>query len=395
MLRAPFGLATLFLNATRNLFGNDKEALPPGEVLLLIANPLAHGARLASATQRSIHSRSVVTVADARFADPSLKIDYSFPGISSRSLKAATTFGRLFEGLRLRRSVPRTHQLIGSQNHFYREYLFLAQALRFIEAREIVSRLAPETVLVTDYDRHTYNWPWISAANERGLSTASLVHGSPNDSNYVPVLARNVLVWGQAQLSWFAERSPDARAIVVGRPDLSNWTADAPQRLRRVVVCHSREILSLTEVERITASVAAFQRRGLEVHLRLHPSMVEEGLDSNWARISRMASSVSGGRESFAESISASDVVVCVTSTSAIDAITKGVLTLVLCDDDRVLPCDLGEVRRNAPSVLDAIEKRLAGSLAGTSVPRELVDHLIASRGPDAEALLDSAVASL
>ncbi|MBC7594103.1 MAG: hypothetical protein H7288_09220 [Kineosporiaceae bacterium] len=156
-------------------------------MVFVVSNPVAHGARLAKAVQKWTAGSAVLTVADARFADPSLQIDAGFPGISARSLAPISSLRNLAFALHLRRRLPSGELLRGSSNCFYREYLFVAQAIRYRTLFSEVGNLSPSTVALADFDRAAYSRPWIWAAESAGLVTAMLVHGSPTVANYVPL----------------------------------------------------------------------------------------------------------------------------------------------------------------------------------------------------------------
>ncbi|TFD79133.1 hypothetical protein E3T54_05500 [Cryobacterium sp. Sr8] len=369
-------------------------ALPATEVLFIVANPVAHGARLAQSVTRGVRSSTLSLVADARFSDPALAVDFAFPGISARSLKATVTVRRLRFAVAARRALPRGVGLRGSANWLYREYIFAAQAVRYAATHAAVSKLAPTTILLTDFDRSAYCRPWIWAAKRAGMATATLMHGSPNELNYIPVLADNALVWGQAQESWLAQRSPDTSTMIIGRPDLSS-TRLTTAPAERVVLCHSREALTPRETQAVGAQLRAFKSRGLTICLRFHPTSAKEDLGPGWHAIAGMADEVVPGRGSFAASLRGSDIVVCVASSAAIESVALGIPTIVLAGADRSLPADLEAIRAQTPEMLEATRGSGPVVLSGSSAYVRLAAHLLAASGPAASDRLDRAVTAV
>ena len=189
------------------------------QVLHVVASPVAHGARLAHAARNAVTSMTVACVADARVADASITVDVNASGLAVRSMWGLASRRSVLQSLKLRRYAPRDGIRALSTNRFYSEYLFLAQAVRFITAADALASVPDSTLILTDFGRHAYAWPWVRAGVRRGLRTVTMVHGSPND-NYVPVLADTVLVWGSAQERWMHIHSPGTSVIIIGRPDI-------------------------------------------------------------------------------------------------------------------------------------------------------------------------------
>lgn len=364
----------------------------PADVLFVVNNPVAHGAKFSSAITRHIVSQSVSLVADQRFSDSTLAVDVSFPGISASSLSTETNFRRLAFGMALRRRLPRGTRFLGSSCRLYAEYLFIAQAVRYLAAKSLISRLQPHTLLLTDFDRAIYARPFVWAANAAGLTTATLMHGSPNLANYVPVLADYALLWGDAQLEWIERHSPGTKSIVVGRPEI-DLIPVARRPAKRIVVCHSRERLSRTEALMLVTQLCAFREEGMAIVLRLHPTVTKAQLDQRWASVAELADVVVVGQSSLLSSLEASDVVVCVASSSAVEAVEFGVPTVVIADSDRPLPADLEAIRANSPALLDAL--KADGGAEQKLVGDQLVSlsaHLVAAVGEKAGGLLDDAI---
>lgn len=392
-LRGAHGLLQLVVSSIAN--SGRTAVAPPArgvDVLFAVSNPVAHGSRLALAVVGGVESSVVTPMADYRFSDSSLPAGLSFPGISARSLKGIVTMRHLAFAVTLRTRLPRRTPLRGAASRLYAEYLFVAQAIRFLTAESVVSSLGERVIVMTDFDRHTYSWPLLWSANAAGLKTITLLHGSPNDANYIPFLADYALVWGEVQRDWVAEHSPATRAIVVGRPEiglvpLSRSVAE------RVVVCHSREVLSGPEATSIARHLRAFGDRGLRSVLRLHPTAREQDLDEGWSSIARLADDVVVGLDSFLDSLRASDIVVCVGSSSAVESVQLGIPTIVLADADRVLPADLEAIRATSSELLDALQNfdgATTDALLGA-----LSSRMVAATGERASELLDDALAKI
>lgn len=329
-LRGALGMTALVLGCLTT-----QGEVRRSRMLFVVANPVAHGARLASAVMRALPSDATI-VTDHRLADPSVAAGEHFPSLAARSLIRVVTPARLREALRLRRArsaLPRA----GSR--LYAEYLFLAQAVRFAAARDLLTEGGAEAV-VADFDRAPYSSPLVHAAKELGVVTVTLVHGMPNRANYLPVLADHVLAWGEVQRSWFHEHGVDAAIHLVGRPDVP----DEPSRgagAPRLIVSQSAEDLSDAELTRILDRVRTAADGGLATVLRLHPSVSADALDQRWRRVAEAVELTIVGRGALSDDIGAGDVVAVIESSSAMDAIAGGARVEVLADAERVLPADL------------------------------------------------------
>lgn len=310
-------------------------------VRFVAANPVAHGARLVTAVAGILPEDSTV-VADHRLADEALRGGEDFPSLSLQSMIRIVTWRRLGSALQLRR---RLRSIPAGASRIFDEYLFLAQAIRFEAARDALTAGGTRLVLV-DYDRHAFSAPWVHAANSAGIATATLVHGVPNEWNYLPVLAEHVLVWGEVQESWLKSRGTQAEIHVVGRPDI----ASGPLRenvTARLIVSHSAERLSDGETRRLRDRIAKAGERGMDVVLRLHPSVPEKRLSDDWRSIADAADRVIAGSSSLSDDLGADDVVVAIASSSVMDALARGVQAEVLADPGRPLPADLEVLARS------------------------------------------------
>ncbi|MEV7472213.1 hypothetical protein AB0N33_00685 [Pseudarthrobacter oxydans] len=345
-VRALLGFALMgFRFVTRRTYSVRPMGAP--EIVHVIANPVAHGAALSSAVSDSLSGMKVARIADARLADPTIGVDFDAAGLSPRSMSAILSRGHLARAIRLRTSTPRSAVRSLSTSWLYSEYLFVAQAVRYFVAEDVLATIPDSTTVLTDFDRHAYARPWVVAAKRRGLPTVTMMHGSPNARYYVPVLADTALVWGQAQVEWLSRHSPDTVARTIGRPELEAGITDTTP-LKRAIVCHSAEDLTSGEANRMASAISMIQARGIRVSLRLHPSATS-GAGATWSPVQNIADETIMSRGSFVASLAPGDGVVVVTSTSAVEALTTGYRVLVLADAERDLPSDL-EAMRSLPS---------------------------------------------
>lgn len=345
-LRAVVGLLLLHVHAAvgsvRRPGGARQPEQQPAAVHLVVANPVRHGAVLAAGAVAAARSHGVPlrVLADRRLADPGLFVDEGFPSVAVRSVPTAARLGRLVRAWRQVARVRTWPEELRRLPLAYRVYLLLAQSLRYDHALTT----GPATAVVTDFDRAAYGRPLLWAARARGTTTATLVHGTPSAATYLPLVAEQVLVWGSVQARFFAEHAPAAHVTVIGRPDLEPL---GPQRRgpSLLVLCHSMEDLSATEVARMGALAARAQEDGTRVVLRPHPR--DPGLRSGrgWDALASSADELSLGTARLVDLLGPEDVVVVATSTSAVDALALGVRTVVVADPGRALPSDLAAIR--------------------------------------------------
>jgi hypothetical protein len=343
-------------------------------VVLVVANPVAHGSRLARSVMDALAPLPVSLVLDSRLSDPEIAGKaVNFPGVTVRSLIGFVRVRDLLEALELRLFCSLKHAGPPGMSRLYLEALFFIQAIRYSCARSLVESQAGVRVWLSDFDRASFARPLIWHASSRGWCTATLVHGTPNE-NYVPPVAANVFVWGEAQRDWFAARAQSCVISVVGRPEFQHVLV--PEEPRRLRIVHSLEKLSALEEAALRTICAEGQELGLHLSLRLHPSASDDELDPCWQRavgdIRR-----EDRRKAFHETLHTNDVVVGVLSTALVDALTLGIPALTIADSSRTLPCDL-EVLRQYPS-LDSL-----GLAATINDVTGIRDSIIAAIGEDA-----------
>ena len=170
------------------------------------------------------------------------------------------------------------------------------------------------------------------------------------------------------------------------------------QPLARVVICHSREVLSAYEAEQIRVLIAMIKRSGGKASLRLHPSASSSDLDARWQSIADLCDDVASGRGSLIESLSGADLVVSVCSTAVIDAITIGVRGLVIASPERELPADLEVISAVSETIAIAIAIALQSEMnVAWAVPeyQQLSQQIVAAKGPLARKLLRDSIESV
>lgn len=370
-LRAAVGLALILLGTMRRRSRPSLES----DVLLVIANGVAHGSRLADALADSLPGGLTYTVvADQRLVSSESQAlnganAVHAPSLAPRSVWQISSISRLREYVRLRRAL-KTSALRHTSSRLYDEYVFLGQTLRFLTARDSVSETT--RLLVCDFDRPAYSYPWVWACKRIGIPTVTAVHGTPAAATYLPVLADAALAWGQVQHGWFARLSPATRVLITGRPEIESRATVSPVILR-VVICHSREELSQSEVARLVKLVESCRSAGVGCVLRLHPSSTEAD-GTGWKVIAAgLVKDEAAGRIPFAQSLRGGDLVVGISTSALVDGLLAGHPVVGLADVERVLPPDVAaitELSRGHPLEGDSLRKlppQYLGALAALS----------------------------
>lgn len=358
----------------------------PADVLLVVANPVAHGARLAKAIQASLSGVRVSVVADCRLADPSLNVGLTFPSLAVRSAPQIVTARRLHRAWSLRRLLDQWPAHLRDLASTYRLYVYLVQAMRYDAAMDEIARSNAAFGVVTDFDRDAYARPWSWSSVERGVPLVTLVHGTPTSSNYLPLLAQDVLVWGPTQSVWFLSRADGVTTHIVGRPEIDRripWAGP----VRRAIVCHSAEDLSDDEMARVSLFLDAMSRLAVHSIVRLHPSSDGIHLGRGWSTVTGRADEVVQTRTPLVTSLDDGDLVMVVTSSAAVDAVAVGVPAVVLADAQRDLPCDLELLRDLSDPLLQQINDRDdAVADAVRILLAEAGQHLVPYTGSEARA---------
>jgi hypothetical protein len=118
-------------------------------------------------------------------------------------------------------------------------------------------------------------------------------------------------------------------------------------------------------------------------------------LDERWQKVAGFAHDIVVSRGSFVSSVCNSDLVICVASSSAVEAIAVGVAAIVIADDSRILPSDLEAIRSASPEVLHEFATQVRASTASTPHLDNLVSQILEATGTRASHLLDSALVKI
>lgn len=335
-VRAVLGFLLVFLG----VFRRPQSIKTNAPVLLIVANCVAHGRRLAEALERSIPPNLPFHVLrDERLSTLATTRGLNAPGLAPRSVWRLASVTRLAFYLRLRLYIGRRlHPYTSSP--YYNEYIFLAQVLRFSAARASVS--SDTRLIVTDFDRSAYSWPWVWAGARLGVPVITAVHGTPNERSYLPVLSETVLAWGSVQEAWFKSRCPGVRIEVVGRPDLHSRVA-APRHVARVIICHSREDLTHFETRQLIDLAIQARAAGLYCVVRLHPSS-STTIGRGWRDVAAHCRVEPPNHTPLSVSLQPGDLVVGVLTTALVESLISGHLVLAVVDPTRLLPPDVAAI---------------------------------------------------
>ncbi|WP_103663251.1 hypothetical protein [Microbacterium sp. CJ77] len=360
------------------------------DLILVVANPVAHGERfsgeIASVLRRR---RRAQVVTDRAVAAESLAVDVDFPGLGLRALSRHATVRAVWFALRCRARTPRAALARIDGALAWREFLFLAQASRYELAFRALSKSTESLVALTDFDRAAYSHPLIWVANQFTQRTATFFHGSPSRKNYLPVVAKFALAWGEAQRDWLASESPTTSTHIVGRIDLVRRMTDSTPP-RDLLICHSAETLDANEENSLRKILEAATSMGLRTTLRVHPSTPPESLQGAWRRLATSVDLVSRGTDSLSTVAGPSAVVVVVGSSSLVDALLAGSRGAVVASPSRELPCDVQFVRLTQPP--DLVDYLLAPTATKSAEFDQLSASIVANTGDDSREALDTFV---
>ncbi len=97
------------------------------------------------------------------------------------------------------------------------------------------------SLVICDVDRYYSNAPIVSAAKALGINNATIIHGSTTPiNNYLPVIANNLLVWGDYHKNQF-EKYVDSRITkirIIGNPKI-------PLPKKHIRTCYASDIIGL------------------------------------------------------------------------------------------------------------------------------------------------------
>lgn len=219
----------------------------------------------------------------------------------------------------------------------------LLQTQRLFALEHLLKRLEPNFILV-EYDRHTWCSPLVLMARKMGIPSFSLMHGVVNNRfAYLPLLADNLLCWGERQknlLKGYAKSSAEMRKLLVtGAPQLKRSLAiDRESVVNKLNLDPQTDVVLLAsnpigeELRRKLVRIfceainSDKTRKGI---IRLHPS---ESLDFYKEEIESYPNILfdDGQFLSFEESLAIANVCCIYNSAFGIDAITKGKSVFVI-----------------------------------------------------------------
>lgn len=357
-------LLLLARGLTRGRAGVPLEPPPKCAVIVVAANPVAHGARLIAATGTALKSLDPVLAVDVRLAAPAALVPFgrviNLPSLALSSLLPWVTRAVMLDGLRLwwaSRRLRRVSQRRVSGSTW--AFLLVGQSIRYQLVASLMNQVRPAAV-ITDFDRAAVCRPWIAAARRCGVPALTLVHGAPTEDTYVPLTADVVCAWSHRQSAWWDKHAEGGRAAVVGRVDLEREPdRRAPTRsARRALLLHSSERLSASERERLMDLVQALVARGVCVVIRVHPSVRLDGLSGGWADLQRAGALLSSARVGpLADELRDTDLVLGVASTALLDATWRGLPAALVADEARILPVDLEPLRGSGDELWGAMSR--------------------------------------
>jgi hypothetical protein len=111
--------------------------------------------------------------------------------------------------------------------------------------------------------------------------------------------------------------------------------------------------------------------------------------------VASLAQDIVVSRGSFVSSLGSSDLVVCVASSSAVEAIAAGVPAVVIADDSRSLPSDLEAIRSSSREVLREFAAQDGVTVASTPHLDTLASQILEATGARAGHLVDVALVQI
>lgn len=306
--------------------------------IVYVSNPTGHGIRFIDSIVTALNDRTVVTWCDGRLDKGLGGTKKDFPSIAPRSLARHIGFRHLKLAVYDSGRATPTRDVTTDYSPLYWHYLLFAQRVRYALAIERLSN-AEVKVLLSDMDRNSGCAPVVMAAKDLGIPTATLVHGAPS-RHYLPILSSHVLAWSTLQRDWFRASGVSCDIHIVGRPDISFSSEDSAGT--RIVVAHSREILTDNELRRLKSLLTQAGKLGIARCLRLHPQTQSLASEGNWTEMSFDTVEFADGGLDWLRDCK---LLLTVSSTSAIDALGYGVPCIVVADASRELPCELEYLR--------------------------------------------------
>lgn len=210
--------------------------------------------------------------------------------------------------------------------------------LRFHSATQWLNKTQPLAIVV-EFDRNETTVPLVLAAKNCGIQVITFQHGLMNFSyGFLPLLADNILVWGERSREFLLERQVPPRKIrVAGCPAVRSLSSEAcdPQPEERRAD-RGRGVLLATgpwplaqKIETLDAFLTlARLEQDLTLTIRTHPA---EDSDFYRSQVERgLVEVVSGAEISAHESLLCADIVICANSGFGLEAMRYGKPVIIL-----------------------------------------------------------------
>lgn len=215
-----------------------------------------------------------------------------------------------------------------------------SQTLLLESLRLFLQKVKPKSI-TTEYDRYWFSSALVAAGNSLSIPTYTLMHGVVNNSiSYIPLLANNIIVWGNRQKEQLVAYglNPD-RIIVKGAPHLSDNIAQDKQTVRshmgftdaKPVVIFGSCNISVNDMHSLMSMFCKAFNDQDQFHaiVKLHPIETKEFYKeeiSNNTNIRFCDTEELGFEDSFA----LADVICVYNSAYGTDALIKGIPVVVM-----------------------------------------------------------------
>lgn len=252
--------------------------------------------------------------------------------------------------------------------------------------------VAPKAIVLAS-DAHRYSRLIVSAARTRGIPTAVLQHGAlVIEDFYVPVVADQMLAWGEWCREWFTQRGTPSEKVtsvgfVRGVEPLQSRTVDGPPQ----------KLLFAAQplTERVNEDLLSIVRSALErdpsltVTVRPHPGEGRRAellsMVARWPAAVSSRSEFSPVGRSLESDLAEADAVIISQSTVGIDALSAGVPVLLLRHADVPEPIPYlefgGVIEVNGPEELVSGIKALDDKAVRSELVRAATSFLEAYVG--------------
>ncbi len=219
--------------------------------------------------------------------------------------------------------------------------MLLHQSQRVTGYQAMLDHLRPRVIL-TEFDRNRSSSCLILAAAQRGIPTATLVHGTINPPyGYTPVLADRIFVWGEIQRRQLLDLEVDSDKIrLVGFPRVRPPEPRDAAAIKKSVGLPPDKPLVMLATNPIEAKArdlmittycdALAGRDDLSVIVRTHPSEGENAWDKKYRERYPAIRALGRGEQSVEDALAMTDVFVCNNTGMSMDALLHGTPVVLL-----------------------------------------------------------------